>query len=249
MDRTRGPLLSLNQMIILAFLLSFNFAHAKVFQNSYVQFELPDRWECKLEGTEWVCNSLLKDQAREAIFVLTAKEVGPADTLAAYEAHLKQPKTVSGRDGKATTSQLKHLQRRRYNGHEWVDSMHLGSEIPQYYTRYLATTKDRLAILVTFSAHQLHYTKYSADILKAIQSLVVKEQFTLKNSNPTAIGGGGHETIGGPVGMPTDINVDDYPTEPKARGTSKIIALLILIASLGAYLFLRKRKKKDPYGP
>lgn len=26
---------------------------AKMFQNSYVSFQLPDNWGCELEGTEW----------------------------------------------------------------------------------------------------------------------------------------------------------------------------------------------------
>jgi hypothetical protein len=237
------------RLIITIVLLSFSFAGAKTFQNSYVQFELPDRWECKLEGTEWVCSSLKKDESKEAIFVLTAKEVGPSDTLEAYEAHLRQPKSIPNASGKPVQSQVKSLERRQINGHVWVDSLHLGSEIPQYYTRYLATTKDRLAILVTFSAHQLHFTKYSADILRAVQSLVVKAQFSLGNSAPSAAVGGKGEIIGGPVGMPTgDFNTDELPREPSGRGPGKLIALFILIAAVGAYLFLKKRKKEDP-GP
>ena len=34
------------------------------------------------------------------------------------------------------------------NDHPWLDGLHLNSEIPGYYTRYLATIKDQLAILV-----------------------------------------------------------------------------------------------------
>ncbi len=51
--------------------------------------------------------------------------------------------------------------------------MHLGSEIPHYYTRYLATVKGKIAVLVTFSAHKLHYTKYSSEFFRAIKSLRV----------------------------------------------------------------------------
>ena len=223
-------------------------AQAKLFQNSYVQFELPDRWECQLEGTEYVCSPLQKDQAKEVIFVLTAKEVGPSDTLEAYEAHLKSPKTIPSTSGKPATSTIKNMDRRQYNGHPWVDSMHLGSEISAYYTRYLATTKDRLAILVTFSAHQLHFTKYSADILKAVQSLQVKANFSLKSTNNAANGLGGPGGVIGPSvpGASSDL-IEEYPTEPKSRGSNKIIALFLLAAAIGAYLFIRKRKKKSDF--
>ena len=51
--------------------------------------------------------------------------------------------------------------------------MHLGSEIPHYYTRYLATLKGNIAVLVTFSAHKLFYSKYSSEFFRAIKSLRV----------------------------------------------------------------------------
>ena len=54
-----------------------------------------------------------------------------------------------------------------------MDGIHLGSEVETYYTRYAATVKDSLGILVTFSAHKDHYSKYSNDFVKAIQSLKV----------------------------------------------------------------------------
>lgn len=222
-------------------------SEAKLFQNSYVQFELPDRWDCKLEGTEYVCSPLQAGQSKEVIFVLTAKEVGPSDTLEAYETHLKTPRTIPSASGKPTTSTVKTMERRQYNAHPWVDSIHLGSEIPQYYTRYLATTKDRLAILVTFSAHQLHFTKYSADIAKAVQSLVVKANFNLGNSQAGGNSGfsGGSGVIGPPVQIGNTDMIDEFPTEPKSKGSNKLIALLLLVAAVGAYLFIRKRKKKS----
>jgi hypothetical protein len=237
-----------NLTILLAVLLSSTISQAKLFQNSYVQFELPDRWECKLEGTEYVCSPLQTQQSKEVIFILTAKEVGPSDSLEAYEAHLKAPKTIPSASGKPTVSTIKSLDKRQYNGHPWIDSMHLGSEIPQYYTRYLATTKDRLAILVTFSAHQLHFTKYSADILKAVQSLQVKANFNLGNSQTGAgTGGGSSGVIGPPVQGGASDMIEEFPTEPKSKNTNKLIALFLLIAAVGAYLFIRKRKKKSDF--
>ena len=76
--------------------------------------------------------------------------------------------------------------------------MHLGSEVPYYYTRYLATVKVQIAILVTFSAHQRYYTKYSNDFFKAILSLRVNA--------PNKIGTGlapmrpGSESLGASIG-------------------------------------------------
>src|SRR5690606_2019872 len=124
-------------------------------------------------GTEWVCVSQFSQKSKEAIIILTAKEVGPTDTFQAYTAHLKTARTLPGPRGNPAQSKVYQVTQRQISGHPWVDGMHMGSEVTSYYTRYLATIKDRIAILVTFSAHKAHYTKYSNDFLKAIQSLRV----------------------------------------------------------------------------
>ena len=77
---------------------------AKVFRNAYISFELPQKWQCKIEGTEWVCSSTFRQQSREAVIILTAKEVGPTDNISAYEAHLKQPRLITSKAGKPTRS-------------------------------------------------------------------------------------------------------------------------------------------------
>ncbi|HEX4923349.1 MAG TPA: hypothetical protein VFV50_04655 [Bdellovibrionales bacterium] len=220
-------------------------ADAKLFRNAYVSFELPNRWECRLEGTEWVCSSLLRDSSREAIIILTAKEAGPSDTLEAYEAHLKTPRVIPATKGKPSRSAFKHLKRRQIGGSQWVDSMHLGSEIPNYYTRYMATVKDRLAILVTFSAHQRHYSKYSQDFHRAIESLNVIASKSLFDVTPTAPTGGlagGGEIIGPPGGGIVDDSGLELPPEPTGGGNGmKIIAGALLIIAIGGYFVMKKR--------
>ena len=62
--------------------------------------------------------------------------------------------------------------------------MHLGSEIPNYYTRYLAAVKGRVAVLVTFSAHKKYYTKYSGQFFEAIKTLRVTEPAKTERSLP-----------------------------------------------------------------
>jgi len=230
----------------LSLLLLSSVSFAKTFSNAYVSFELPDRWECHLEGTEWVCNSQLKGNSREAIIVLTAKEVDPKDTFEAYETHLKIARTVPGPKSQPLKSEVKHVRRRQIAGHEWVDAMHLSSEIPGYYTRYLASIKDRLAILVTFSGHQKHFTKYSNDYFRAVESLRVvasKDLFELTQLAPL---NPGSETLGQQIGGPLDPSVEEYPVD-SGGGSSKagkLLAIAVLIASIGAYILLKKRKRK-----
>lgn len=239
-------------LIAIAWLLPFS-VEATVFKNAYVSFELPTKWSCHLEGTEWVCSSQLSTNSREAIIILTAKEVGPSDTFEAYEQHLKNPRTNPGPKGKPVKAQVKHVKRSQIAGHVWVDSLHLGSEIPGYYTRYMATIKDRLAILVTFSAHQRQYTKYSGDFMRAIMSLKVVANKEMWKTTPLAdpsLPGTGGGTIGQipggsdfPPGECDPSSPDCLPPEPSGRGNAmKFLGLALLIAAIGAYLFLKKRK-------
>ena len=225
-------------------------AQAKVFRNSYIQFELPSRWDCKLEGTEWVCRNTSEKEAPEAIIVLTAKEVGPSDTLEQYEVHLKQPRMMPGAQGKPYPSEVKHVRQRQIGGINWVDALHLGSEVPNYYTRYLGAVKGKIAVLVTFSAHQRFYTKYSTDFFSAIESLKVVAADTLFGTKGAGLGGAAGEVIGpgglgGPVGF-----AEDYPDESKGNNSNKekLFAFGLILAAIGGYLLLKKRKSKEKPG-
>lgn len=218
---------------------------AKIFRNAYVSFELPEKWQCKIEGTEWVCSSNYKQQAREAIIILSAKEAGPSDNLAAYENHMKQSRLLPSRKGSPTQSKVLHVKTKRIGQQNWVDGMHKGSEIPNYYTRYLATVKDRVAILVTFSAHVEHYTKYSSDFFRAIQSLRVTASKDLVNRQDLAPVNPNSEKFGVSTGdIPINLG-EDFPTErstPSGGGAAKTFGLLMILAAGGLYFYLRKKR-------
>ncbi|MCB0421685.1 MAG: hypothetical protein KDD61_11860 [Bdellovibrionales bacterium] len=225
-------------------------AEAKLFRNSYVSFELPSNWNCHLEGTEWLCISKYAKKAKEAMIILTAKEVGPADNIASYMSYLKGARSIPGPNGQPIPSKVIHVKERRIANHVWVDGMHTGSEVNAYYSRYLATVKDKIAILVTFSAHQKLYTKYSQDFLKAIQSLrVVAGSSLTKNlgSLPQHQAGG---KLGAPIGTFAAGDMDDsgdYIEEDSTgwgKNATKILGLLFILGAIGAYLYLKKSSKK-----
>jgi hypothetical protein len=240
---------SVNKQLALSLFLALfltSQAHAKLFRNSYVQFELPDQWNCNIEGTEWVCSSQNKNDAKESIIILTAKEIGPQDSFQIYETYLKTPKPVQLSNGKTVLSQVKNVRTRKINDHPWVDSLHLGSEIPGYYTRYLATIKDKIAILVTLSAHQKFYTKYSTDYFKAVESLRVIASKDLLNQKALAPIKPGSQNLGvGGVNMPGGDNEVPVP-ESGSSGKLDIATLggiFLLVAALTFY-FLKKRRRQ-----
>ncbi len=228
-------------------------ASAELFSNSYVSFQLPPRWKCDQEGTEWICRSTNKEEARQAIIVLTAKEVGANDSIPAYLAYLKQPKSTPGAGQKPTMSIVKDVRTRKIQNQDWIDGLHLGSEIANYYTRYLATVKTNIAVLVTFSAHQKFYTRYSNDFFAAINSLVVKG-VALPDMNV----GKAYPGLGGVIGpglgnvgggdIIADEDYVDADTEPSDTKQYLFLFGIILLA-IGAYFFIKQKQKKDQQRP
>jgi LPXTG-motif cell wall-anchored protein len=226
-------------------------AEAKTFRNAYVSFDLTERWDCTLEQTEWVCRTGAgAGDNREAIIILTAKEVGPADSLTAYEQHLKTPRMVPSRTGQPIQSQILKVEQRNINSQPWVDGMHLASEVPNYYTRYLATTKDKIAVLVTFSAHKTHYSKYSSDFYKAIESLRVIATKSLMGGGGGGVGIPGSDMLGsgnngaGGMGMGDELPEEGSGGKGGDTTTKAVMALAVLALVGGLYLVLKKKKKK-----
>ena len=166
----------LRSILIAVAILTTTNVFAKTFTSQFSEFELPNGWECALEGSEWVCQSDNKDRKKEAIIILAAKYRGDQDDLDKYQAYLKSSKTFSLPGGKTQVSEAKAVSVREINGQRWVDALHLASEVPGFYTRYLATVKDSLGIAVTFSVAKDHYDSYQDIFDKIIATLKVFDQ-------------------------------------------------------------------------
>lgn len=237
--------LGLLTSLFLCGLLMSSWSQAKTFRNAYVSFELPPQWKCHLEQTEWICRSQNQQKSREAIIIITAKEEGPSDSLNSYMGHLKTPRLVPNRSGQNSQSKVFHAKEYKINNQRWVDGWHLGSELPPYYTRYLATIKNKIAILVTFSAHKKYYTRYSKDFFNAIKSLRVIASKGLIN-RPNAGIRRGTEKIGQPIAnlmgemMPGDL--EDGLDASSEGDSSFIYALAFLLIAIGGYLFYKKKR-------
>lgn len=241
--------------LIFSSLLFFSLtAQAVLFSNSYVSFELPPNWSCKQEGYEHVCINKFSKKEKEAIIILTAKKKGPQDSLPNYESHLKTPRKMKNYKSIPYSSKVKVVKKRKINGVDWVDGLHLGSEVETYYTRYAATVKDSLGILVTFSAHKDHYSKYSNDFMKAIQTLKVIAPKGLGSLGGSKIRGSRKDIFAGglsdvlPEGMYGDLDGQgDLDGEGSgffgALGSRGLIGvLLLLITGLGVFIYSRSRQ-------
>ncbi len=175
--------------------LSFSVS-AKRFTSQFCEFELPPGWECMLEGTEWVCQSTNEERKKEAIIILAAKERGPQDSMMEYQAYLKRNKTFNLPGGKTQVSEPKDIKVREVNGQNWVDALHLASEVPGFYTQYLATVKESLGIAVTFSVGKDFYDAYRGvfeNIISTMRVFVPKKyqqggEFQLKTGDEQLLG-------------------------------------------------------------
>lgn len=239
-----------NLMAFLFIVLTSVFSEAKMFRNAYLAFELPEGWNCALEATEWICRSQDTASAKQAIIIFTAKEVGPTDSFSIYEQTINTPRTVSDKTGKAVTSMVVMKGKQtKINDQLWIEGLQKGSEIPNYFTRYVATIKEKIAILVTFSAHADHYAKYSTDFFKAIQSLrVIASKNLLAQPSGTSGGANTAGVWGAASSAPGGLSMTgEAPFGRRKQSKSNNLTYILitvgaLLVAAGAFFFLRTRK-------
>ena len=225
-------------------------AEARTFKNAYITFEMQDNWKCNLETTEWVCRAEDPQEAKEAVIILTAKEKGPTDSFPQYEGHLNTSINTMTRTGIALTSAVKYKARnQKINDQPWLDSLHQDSEVQNYFTRYMATIKDEIAILVTFSAHNKLYSKHSSNFEKTIQSLRVTATKDLLNRPDLGPLRGAGEILGAGIGsaMPSDLLAapDDVGMNKKGLLQNKtVLGAGLLILALLIYILAKILTKK-----
>jgi hypothetical protein len=216
-------------------------AQAKTFANQFIEFQLPDKWECQLDGTEWVCQSTDEQKKRDAIIVLAAKIKKPGmDDLPVYKAHLEKPQQYQSLSGEPVTSEPKYVKDLDISGHPWIDSLHLQSEIPDFYTRYLATVEADLGILVTFSVRKDKYDEYGPDIDSMVKSLrAFRKPGGVNEGSGAAADVNPNETL---------FNQGGSATKKAAGGGDDAgamgILLLLLVAGAGGFVYWKKKQKK-----
>lgn len=230
-------------------LFCFTIASAETFTSPYCEFELPTGWKCALEGTEWVCQSENAERKKEAIIIMAAKYRGPQDSLASYLQYLKSSKTFSLPGGKTQVSDPKSAKEVKIKGHQWIDALHLASEVPGFYTRYLATVIADLGMAVTFSVAKDHYDAYQDVFEKVVQTLRVfreaktnTKDFVAKKAEDKSL----FDESG--VFIPqTKVGIEQKKKSGSFLGsitpTDFALGLIIVVAAV-VFIVLKKRKKK-----
>ncbi len=226
-------------------------AWADRFSNRFIEFELPPQWTCVLEQAEWVCQGTDEAKKREAIVILAAKLKGDNDSIEQFLNYLKQPKSYTSAAGKSIQSEPKYAQEKDLNGHVWVDSLHNDSEIPGFVTRYLATTKEDIAVLVTYSIVKNKYQDYLSDFETLVRTMKVFRQAGGLNSTGDSAAGGNSGMLTSGISEGTVFpNLGDLGgSSQKKAGTSGVpeelpwIPIAAVLAAL-AYIAWRRNQKR-----
>jgi hypothetical protein len=220
-------------------------AHAAKFANQFVEFELPPQWQCNLEGAEWVCQSLDAAKKRDAIIVLAAKLKGDQDSLDKYLTYLKAPKTYTSVQGKPVKSDPKYAKEQNLSNQIWIDSLHLESEIPGFYTRYLATVKEDIAVLVTYSINKDKYQAYLPQFEAMVGTLKVFRKAGPINSDGKSNGPLPALNTENVFGTPTNIaggGTDAPKKKPEAGFPIEYIGAGVVLV---AFIMWRRKKSQD----
>jgi len=222
-------------------------AQASKFANQFSEFELPPGWGCNLEGAEWVCQNQDPTKRKEAIIVLAAKLKGDQDSLDQYLTYLKSTKSFTSVGGKPMKSEPRYAKTLNLNGHPWADALHLESEIPGFYTRYLATVKDDIGILVTYSIVKSKYQDYLKDFENMVNTLKV---FRKAGGVNTKTEGSVLQAVNIPANMSdTSVFQNVNPTgagdqAPRKAEKSDDLMLYGIIAAAAIAFFIIKKKKR-----
>ncbi|MEM7645859.1 MAG: hypothetical protein AAF203_03015 [Pseudomonadota bacterium] len=245
-------------IIFLMFWLPSWNASAEVFRNSYLKFNMPAQWKCEMRKKAYLCRHRVSKacrnnprqesckkqvkKSREALIIFTAKEASDQDNLTSYQNYLSEAKTIKKGSGATTKSKLIHNKKVKIANQAWVDSMHLSSELPFYYTRYLATVRGKIAVLVTFSSHKLFYTNYSNEFFKAIKSLqVTTSQVTQVKKEEL-----GKKVLSRPIEIPNELFADSGMEEggTQTDSTSTILFVLAFLLAAGGVFFWVKNSRR-----
>lgn len=225
-------------------------AFAVKFANQFTEFELPPGWTCNLEVAEWVCQSADPAKKKEAIIVLAAKLKGDQDSLDQYLTYLKSTKTFTSVAGKSMKSEPKYAKTVNVNGHPWVDALHLESEIPGFFTRYFATVKDDIGVLVTYSIAKAKYSDYLKDFDNMVNTLkVFRKQGAAINAkpqdanlmNPTIPAIVTDNVF--PDVNPTGSTTETQPGQPPGGQSGDLMLYGIIAAAAVAFIIIKKKKR------
>lgn len=220
-------------------------------QTQYISFEHPDKWVCEnAEGT-YICQSTEQLEKREALVMSIATWASEWDSLENYLNYLKTPKKIKDDQGFELTSTITYTHKRKINGVEWVDSLQFNAELPGFWTRYLATVQNKLAILVTYVVSEEHYKQMAPKFERMVASLKPNADFDINSAKKSdQVAQPGTQKLGKEF-LEARLNVRKAVPRPSAPpaptgGSGSNMKLLIFVAALAGFGWAVIRRRKKP---
>jgi hypothetical protein len=126
----------------------------KTFRNSYIEFQIPEAWDCTREEDEFVCQEAGR-RTVSIIAIVAAKYIDPLrDNTAVYGSELAKRREWKADDGAVVISSGIRSGTRCYEGKLWQWAHHYQSELRNYHTEYFARIEGNIAALMSVSFHR-----------------------------------------------------------------------------------------------
>ena len=242
---------SLSKLVLLtAFVGAFTAptAFAKKFRTDFISLELPPGWDCVKEEIDWVCQPENLAQRSEALVAIVAKSANATDdTFEKYQAILNEPREMRDLAGKVYKSQVKFVRFRDIGEQKWIDSLTFGSEIPGFYSRYVASIKGKVAGLVTYSIAESVYAKWAPILDKMLDSL---EIFYDPKTFNDAMNSGPSSLLSQRTGQsdrfnPTLEDGGDKKEAGKEFDMGMVFGLIIFAGAIAYYIWKKKKASQQ----
>lgn len=235
---------------------------ALALKTAYVSFDHPDGWRCELSQGVWICQSTLEGERRESVVLSIATMATEWDSVDNYLEYLKKPRTITDDQGKPVQSEVKYARKRDINGVTWVDSLQANSELPGFWSRYVATVHNKLAILITYVVSDEQYKRLAPQFDRMVASLRPNAEFDLNiatKQGETPLPGASklgpstanilRDKLKPTAGLSTKLSADtDTGSDEESGGMGSILGVAAL-GGITVWYVLRRRKHRKSEPP
>ena len=221
-------------------------AQAKNFKTEFISLELPVGWDCAKEEIDYVCQPNNLAQRSEVIVTVIVKNVNATDdTYDKYQAVLNEPREMRDLLGNTYKSEVKYVRFKEIRKKQWIDSLQFGSEIPGFYTRYVASIEGKIAGLVSYSIAESVYAKWAPILDKMLDSLELRydpKAFNdAMNATPASLLGRRSKTAGRFAPQGGEMPAKKRAGEKTDLGT--VAGIIILLGGIGFFLWKKKQNQ------
>lgn len=154
------------------------------YKTSYLKFSSDILLNCvptKLGTT--ICVATTPEHKENILVTFGSKLPGAKDNMKDYKTHLKRAQTNRTPAGKEFKSKISFLKETKIEDTNWIDALHKGGELENYFTRYLATVHNGVAVVFAVTIVEEKYKNYSLWLKKLVNSLRVLAVATKDKTN------------------------------------------------------------------